>query len=54
VLFGRAGLSVYTERWLTLMGVILILVVLFGHDGIVGRLRALSAGIRRRFGGRAG
>ena len=53
VLFGRAGLSLYTERWLTIMGVILILVVLFGHDGIVGRARASSTAIRRRIRGRA-
>lgn len=53
VLFGRAGLSLFTERWLTIMGVILILVVLFGHDGIAGRARALSLAIRRRIRGRA-
>ena len=48
VVFGRAGLSLFTERWLTIMGIILILVVLFGHDGIVGRVGALVKAIRRR------
>jgi ABC-type branched-subunit amino acid transport system permease subunit len=46
-------MSLFTERWLTIMGVILILVVLFGHDGIAGRVRALSQAIRRRIRGRA-
>ncbi|MGW3626991.1 branched-chain amino acid ABC transporter permease [Streptomyces sp. NPDC000880] len=53
VLFGRAGLSLYTERWLTIMGAILILVVLFGHDGIAGRAGALFRAIRRRVAGGA-
>jgi branched-chain amino acid transport system permease protein len=54
VLFGRAGRSLYTERWLTIMGVVLILVVLFGHDGIAGRVRAVAGRIRDRRGGWAG
>ncbi|MFW6056665.1 MAG: branched-chain amino acid ABC transporter permease [Chloroflexota bacterium] len=51
VVFGRAGLSLYTERWATVMGVALILMVLFAPDGIVGRLRSLDYS-RWKFWGR--
>jgi branched-chain amino acid transport system permease protein len=40
VRFGRLGLSLYPEGWHTITGIILILAVLSGHGGIVGRVPA--------------
>lgn len=43
LVFGRSWLSLYTERWSTVMGTALILMVLFAPDGVVGRLRQAGA-----------
>ena len=48
LVFGRAGLSLYTERWTTVMGAALILMVLFAPDGVVGRMRGLISGRRKK------
>lgn len=48
LVFGRAGLSLYTERWSTVMGTALILMVLFAPDGIVGRLRKIDVSRLKR------
>ena len=42
LVFGRSIITSYTERWHLVMGAILILMVLFAPDGLVGRFRALG------------
>jgi branched-chain amino acid transport system permease protein len=39
----RAGLSLYTQHWLILLGVFFVAVVLVAPDGLYGRLRSLTA-----------
>lgn len=40
LVMGRAFITTYTERWHLVMGAILVLMVLFAPDGLVGRLEA--------------
>jgi branched-chain amino acid transport system permease protein len=43
----RAGLSLYTQHWLILLGAFFVAVVLVAPDGIYGRLRSLTLRLSR-------
>ena len=42
LVMGRAFITSYTERWHLVMGAILVLMVLFAPDGLVGRMSAFG------------
>lgn len=46
LVFGRATVTLYTERWHTVLGLVLIAVVLFGPDGLVGWFNRVVARVR--------
>jgi len=52
VILLRYEVSSYTERWLTVLGLVFVLVVLFAPQGVAGMLRRFSARLGRL--GRAG
>jgi branched-chain amino acid transport system permease protein len=40
--------SIYTERWQTVMGCMFILIMIFAPEGVIGRLRMLIVRVLRR------
>jgi branched-chain amino acid transport system permease protein len=38
--------SVYTERWLLILGVVYVLTIIYAPEGIVGAVRPLMRGIK--------
>jgi branched-chain amino acid transport system permease protein len=54
IVLAQNWLSLHTDRWLTVQGVVFVLMVLFAREGLVGALaRAWGAVMERRAGGAA-
>jgi branched-chain amino acid transport system permease protein len=43
--------SLYTERWLMVLGAMFVLIMIFAPEGVVGKARALIARNAERRGG---